>query len=117
VRTRTADRLAAYERHYQELAEELARIGFIASGSLTRRYTRCGTAGCRCHREPPQPHGPYYQWTAKVAGKTITRRLSAVEAGLYEDWIANDRKLRALVGQMRQIAAKAEELMLKEANR
>ncbi|MGH9044490.1 MAG: DUF6788 family protein [Acidimicrobiales bacterium] len=42
----------------------------MSSGSITRRYTRCGTPGCKGHDEPR----PYYQWTAKVDGKTFTRR-------------------------------------------
>ena len=81
----TEERLAAYERRYRELAAQLADIGFISSGSLTRRYTRCSTPGCRCHADPPQPHGPYYQWTTKIDGKTITRRLTKAEAELYQD--------------------------------
>ena len=75
----------------------------------------CGTPGCRCHADPPQMHGPYWQWTAKIAGKTVTRRLNQTEAELYHGWIANDRQLRAIITQMRQVAAKATELTLKEA--
>ena len=62
-----------------------------------------------------QPHGPYYQWTAKLNGKTVTRRLSESEAKLYQEWIANDRQLRRIIQQMRQIAAKAAELRLRQA--
>jgi len=111
----TADRLAAYERRYRQLAEQIAEIGFISSGSVTRRYTRCGTPGCRCHADPPQRHGPYYQWTTKTNGKTHTRRLTPTEALLYEEWIANDRRLRAVITQMRDVAAKAAELKIKQA--
>lgn len=111
----TTERLAGYERQYRELAAQLATIGLIHSGSVTRRYTRCGTPGCKCHADPPQPHGPYYQWTTKVNGKTVTRRLTETDAKLYEEWIANDRRLRSLIQQMRQIAAKATELQLKQA--
>ena len=57
----------------------------------------------------------YYQWTAKINGKTVTRRLNEGEAELYQEWIANDRQLRRLIQQMRQIAAKATELKLKQA--
>jgi hypothetical protein len=111
----TDQRLAGYEQRYRELAAELASIGLIHSGSITRRYTRCATPGCKCHADPPQPHGPYYQWTAKVNGKTVTRRLNQTEAELYQEWISNDRRLRDLIQQMRQIAAKATELKLKQA--
>ncbi len=114
ARATTTDRLAGYERRYRELAEQLAEIGLISSGSVTRRYTRCGTAGCRCHADPPEPHGPYYQWTTKVDGKTVTRRLTEQEAKLYKEWITNDRRLRRVVQQMRQVAAKAGALKIKE---
>lgn len=110
----TAQRLATYQRRYRALAAELADLDYIAAGSITRRHTRCGTPNCRCHADPPQMHGPYWQWTTKVNGKTITRRLSQAQAELYSDWIANDRQLRAILNQMRQVAAKATELMLAE---
>ncbi|MGH9028746.1 MAG: DUF6788 family protein, partial [Acidimicrobiales bacterium] len=49
-----AEELAEYERRYRALAGELAEIGLIASGSVTRRSTRCSTPGCHCHADPPQ---------------------------------------------------------------
>jgi hypothetical protein len=112
ARSTLTQRLANYERRYRELAEQLAGIGLISSGTVTRRYTRCATPGCRCHAEPPQRHGPYYQWTTKVDGKTVTRRLTATEAKLYQQWIDNDRRMRKLITQMRKVAAKASELHL-----
>ncbi len=78
--TNTTERLADYEQRYRELAAQIATIGLIHSGSLTRRYTHCATPGCKCHADPPQPHGPYYQWTAKINGKTVTRRLNLKQA-------------------------------------
>lgn len=112
----TSGRLAAYERRYRELASQLAEIGLIASGSVVHRHTRCSTTGCRCHANPPQLHGPYYQWTAKVDGKTVTRRLTEQEANLYKNWITNDRHLRTLITKMRDVANKATELTLKQAS-
>lgn len=112
-----AARLADYERRYRELLDEITAIGFIRSGSLALRHNYCGKPNCRCHGDPPQPHGPYWQWTAKVDGKTVNRRLSEREAELYQKWIANDRRLRALIDQMREVAAKATELILEEAHR
>jgi hypothetical protein len=116
-RADSTERLADYERRYREIAQQLATIGLVHAGSITRRYTRCSTSTCRCHADPPQLHGPYYQWTAKVDGKTVTRRLTEAEAKLYEEWIGNDRRLRRLLRQMRQVAAKAADLKLKEVAR
>ena len=109
-----ANQLATYERRYQDLARQLADIGYIAAGSLALRHNRCGKPNCNCHGDPPQLHGPYWQWTAKVNGKTVNRRLTQREAELYQEWIDNDRRHRALVAKMREVAAKATELLLKE---
>jgi len=114
VNKQTAARLDGYERRYRALARQLADIGYIAAGSVAPRYNRCGKPNCACHAEPPRLHGPYWHWTAKVDGKTVNRRLSPREAELYNEWIANDRRARALLAQMRQLAAKATGLILQE---
>lgn len=105
-------RLAAYQNRYRQLAAQLAEIGMISAGTLTRRYTRCASPGCKCRADPPRPHGPYWQWTRKIDGKTVTRRLTPAEAKLYREWIANDRRLRRIIDQMRTIAAKTAEIHL-----
>ena len=107
-----AGALAELEARYVALARSLGEIGFIAQGSLRERFTHCNKAGCRCGAVPPRLHGPYWQWTAKVAGRTVTRRLSAAQAARYTEWIANDRRLRRTVAQMRELAAQAREIIL-----
>lgn len=104
--------LADYEQRYHQLLAEITKLGFIRSGSVAPRYNYCGKANCRCHGDPPQPHGPYFQWTAKVAGKTVNRRLNAREAELYSQWIANDRRLRAIVDELHTVAEQATNLIL-----
>lgn len=113
--TRRHDRgvaLAELETRYAALARSLGSIGFIAQGSLRQRFTHCNKPGCRCGADPPRLHGPYWQWTAKVAGRTVTRRLSAAEAARYTEWIANDRRLRRTVKEMREVADRAREIIL-----
>ena len=113
--TTVEQRLEEYDRRHQELAAQIAEIGIVAAGSVTRRFTRCTSVGCRCNADPPILHGPYWQWTAKVNGKTVTKRLTEREAQLYQEWIGNDRRIRALLDQIRKVDAKAAELLLKEA--
>jgi hypothetical protein len=113
---RTAARLDGYERRYRALARQLADIGYITAGSVAPRYNRCGKTNCACHTDPPRLHGPYWHWTAKVDGKTVNRRLSPREAELYTEWITNDRQARALLTRMRELAAKATELIIEEDN-
>ena len=107
-----AGALAELEARYVALARSLGEIGFIAQGSLRQRFTHCNKPGCRCGAVPPRLHGPYWQWTAKVAGRTVTRRLSDAEAARYTEWIANDRRLRRTVAQMREVAEQAREIIL-----
>lgn len=113
------DQLQGYGRTYRaladELAAELATIGFISPGSVVSRYTSCGKTGCRCQADPPQRHGPYYQWSRAVAGKTVSRRLNQAEAELYRSWIDNRRRLEQIIAQMEQTSAAASDLLLRQA--
>ncbi|MDR2565606.1 MAG: hypothetical protein LBC97_06020 [Bifidobacteriaceae bacterium] len=93
---------------HRELAAQLASIGPIATGSVVRRYTRCANPNCRCNADPPLPHGPYWQWTTKKNGKTITRRLTEDQARAYQQWIDNDRQLRAIINQMRDLTTQTQ---------
>ena len=106
--------LADLEQRYRELATQLASIGLIRAGSLALRDNICGKPNCRCHANPPIPHGPYWQWTTKKNGKTINRRLTEAQARLYEEWINNNKQLHAIIQQMRDIAATATELHLNQ---
>ena len=110
----TANQLAGYERRYRKLAAQLSDVGYIAAGSLAQRHNRCGKPSCRCHGDPPELHGPYWQWTAKVAGKTVNRRFTQAEAELYQEWIDNDRQLRAIIAKMREVSTAATKLLLNE---
>jgi hypothetical protein len=107
-----ADDIDQLARRYRTLAARVGDLGFISPGSLARRYTYCGKPGCRCQADPPRPHGPYYQLTRKIAGKTITRRLTSDQAARYAEWIANQRELRATIAEMQEISRQAAELIM-----
>ena len=66
---------------------------------------------------PSKLHGPYYQWTRKVGGKTVTVRLSLQEATLLEEWIANGRRLDRLIGQMEGVSLRRTDRLLKKLSR
>ena len=85
----------------------IARSAKVLPGSLTSRHTRCGGPGCKCMADPPEPHGPYWQWTRKVASRTMCRWLGADQAADYASWVANDRRLRELVSRLEAIGVAA----------
>ena len=108
-------RLARLRRRYRQLALSLAEVDFIAKGSVIQRHLPCGKSTCRCHADPPQLHGPYWQWSTAVEGKTVTRSLTEEQARLYQEWIGNRKQLEAILERMQAIAAEAAELLLAEA--
>src|SRR5689334_25123717 len=101
---------AAHQAEAEEIAAELAAIarsGMVLPGSITERRTRCGRENCACHADPPRLHGPYWQWTRKIAARTVCRWLSPAQREDYQAWIDNDRKLRDLLAQLEELGAAA----------
>jgi hypothetical protein len=56
---------------------------------------------------PPRLHGPYWQWTRKIAARTVCRWLSTDQREDYQAWIDNDRRLRDLLSQLEELGADA----------
>jgi hypothetical protein len=94
----------------RQIAAELsaiARSGKVLAGSITERRTRCGRPGCRCQADPPQPHGPYYQWTRKVRAKTVGRWLTAAQHNDYQSWVDNHHRIRELLTRLEALGEAA----------
>jgi hypothetical protein len=109
--------LATYEDKLKALAAQLATIGFVSQGSVVRRSTYCGKPGCRCQGDPPQPHGPYWQFSRAIGGKTVTRWISEEQAMLYKEWIANRRRLAQIVAEMEEVSSAAADILIPSAAR
>jgi len=92
------------ERRRRELTAAIAQTGFILPGSLNVVMNRCGKPRCACHADPPRLHGPYITWTRKIAGKTITQRLTAEQAERYRPWFENNRRLRNLIAELEALS-------------
>lgn len=110
------DRTQDHDR-YDAIKRCMADVGFIRRGSLVRRFMPCGKPGCRCQATPPELHGPYYQWTRKVRGKTITVRLSEEEARLMKEWIVNGRQLNKLVAKMEILSLRITDRLLRQVRK
>lgn len=98
------------ERRAQaDIATRLAETGFALPGTLIERSHVCGKPNCRCMADPPRPHGPFYQWTRKIAGKTVTRRLSQEQVARYGPWFDNAKRLRELVDELEALSLRIAE--------
>lgn len=111
-----SSQLEPHHRSYRALLAELTELGFISPGSVVVRTTSCGKPGCRCQGDPPRRHGPYYQYSRAIAGKTVSRRLTEREAELYRGWIANRRRLERIVAQMQEVSAAAGDILLTQTD-
>ncbi len=95
------------ERRRRELLTEIAQLGFILPGSLNVVMNRCGKPRCACHADPPRLHGPYTTWTRKIAGKTVTRRLTAEQADRYQPWFEANHRLRERISELEALSLQA----------
>ncbi|MFU8842148.1 MAG: DUF6788 family protein [Nitriliruptoraceae bacterium] len=91
-------------RAQADIAARLAQVGFVLPGTLLERNMRCGKPRCRCKADPPRLHGPYHQWTRKIDGKTVTRRLTAEQVEIYGPWFDQARQLRDLLDQLETLS-------------
>ncbi len=99
----------ATARRLQQLQAQLAEVGFALPGTINVAMNRCGKQNCACHQDPPRLHGPYITWTRKVAGKTITRRLTPEQLERYKPWFENDRRLRQLTKDLEALSLQTAE--------
>jgi len=103
--------LLRLEERHRALLAELADLGLVLRGSIASCFNRCGNPTCRCKADPPRLHGPYCQWTRKVAGKTVTVRLNPEQAERLKTWNHNMRKLDRIVRQLQAIGLRAATLL------
>lgn len=96
----------------KELASQLSATEFIWNGSIGKRFLTCGTPSCHCHTDPEAKHGPYYYWTTKKAGKTVSRSLSEQQAEILKQWIENRRELEHTLDEMKKLSQEAYETIL-----
>jgi hypothetical protein len=82
---------ASPARLYDRLRRRLAALGYISQGSVLDRSTL----------RPPR-HG--YQWTRKVAGKTITLALNREQFEALGQAIQNHRQLGRTLGKMETLS-------------
>jgi len=95
------------EQRHRALLREIAEVGLVLRGTIGRYRTQCGNPSCRCHNDAAARHGPYYIWTRKVSGKTVTRMLSDDQAKQMLPWTRNMRRLDHLATKLQELGLRA----------
>jgi hypothetical protein len=85
-----AQKTPALSAAYRRLQAQLSRTDWVALGSVVERNR-------------PGQGGPRYQWSRRVAGKTVTVALSAEQFAWLKLAIANQRKVWSILEKMQQL--------------
>jgi type II secretory pathway component PulJ len=104
----------APDPRFCQARQELLQLGYFLKGTVLKRMMKCGHTNCACHRDPSQRHGPYFEWTYKVNGKTVNVKLSPQTAPLYQDATKQHRKLKAALARMERLSRTALARLAKE---
>lgn len=85
----------------RQIKDELSRLGPILPGSISTQWNVCGKPGCRC-KDPTKPrkHGPYYQLSFTVDGKSSTLFVKKADLKALRDCVKRYKQFRALNTQL-----------------
>ncbi|MFH1314187.1 MAG: DUF6788 family protein [Candidatus Eisenbacteria bacterium] len=104
------------QKRIEAIKRELAGLGPLHPGSVSKQYNICGTPGCRC-KDPKRPkkHGPYYQLSYTWAGRHTTRFVRPDQLAAMTQKVENHRRLRDLVSEWIALSVELERLERAEA--
>ena len=100
---------------FRQARQELQQLDYFLKGTVLKRMMKCGQPNCACHRDVSQRHGPYFEWTYKVKGKTVNVKLSSQAAPLYQAATQQHRKLKAALAKMERLSRTALARLAKQA--
>jgi hypothetical protein len=96
--------LAGLERRRAELYQELSQVGDFRRGTLRAVRRKCGRPNCACAQPGHPGHGPQYNLSRSVGGRTVTRHLKpGPELDKITAEVAEYERFRALVGRVTEI--------------
>jgi hypothetical protein len=93
MKKKSLQKAGAPDRQYDQLRQRLSQIGYLSQGSVQDRTARQGG-------------GAGYQWTRKVAGKTVSVSLTQEQFGHMRQAIDNYREVRRFLGRMEKLSRK-----------
>ena len=83
------------------LLQQFSELGDFQPGSITSATRRCGKPGCHCAKPNDPGHGPHFQLTQKIDGRTVTQNLPSPAAlRKAEAEITEFRRFQSLTSQL-----------------
>jgi len=107
-----------FEQRIQQIKTELASLGDMRPGSLSKQYNVCGKPHCRC-KDPqnPQRHGPYYQLSWVHRGKSTTQFIRPPLLPQVRAQITTYNRFRKLTNEWVNLALRLAQAKLLAARR
>lgn len=103
----------ALELRVRQILQELATLGDLRPGSLSRQYNVCGNPQCHCKADPPRKHGPYYQLSWTRHGKHHTQFVPREDVTQVRQQLRTYERQRALMEKWTDLALELSELKIK----
>ena len=109
--------IESLETQIEKIKGELAQLGDLRPGSLSKQYNVCGNPKCKCKATPPKKHGPYYQLSSTRKGKSRSKFVQKEDVGVVRAQLKNYAKLRKLTERWVDLAEELSILKLKESKK
>lgn len=106
----------AHQQRFRQALQELQQLDYFLKGTVLKRMMKCGRPQCACHRDPAKRHGPYFEWTYKVKGKTVNVKLSPQAAPIYKAATKQHRKLKIVLARLERLSKTALAHLAKQAD-
>lgn len=94
-------------RRIESIRRQIAAMGLVAQGTVSKRTKVCGRPNCRCAEDPQARHGPYYEWTRREKGRYVHTVISAEQAEELMAAIDNHKRVLALLARWSTETARA----------
>ena len=93
------------ERRRAELFGLISQVGDFRRGALNAVWRKCGKASCACAQPGHRGHGPQYNLTRRVGGKTVNVHLKpGPELERVRREVAEHQRFQALVEEVTAVS-------------
>jgi hypothetical protein len=91
------------EQKIAQVLKKIIDLGPVLPGSISEQWNVCGTPGCACKSvRNPIKHGPYYQLSFSVKGKSSTMFIKKQDLKEVRKRIRCYNKLKNLIFELVQ---------------
>jgi hypothetical protein len=97
--------LAWLERRRAELFGLIGQVGDFRRGALNAVWRKCGKANCACAQPGHRGHGPQWNLTRRIGGKTVNVHLKpGPELDKARAEVAEHQRFAVLVEEVSQVS-------------